>query len=198
VALPNKYQRSDDLIAWLALLYDEISLRQSVADLTSATSDYSLSVNETAKITITEQSTVLRVAMENGLYEMSIVFDPNSFSADRNLSLTPNGVTQTNEIESQDIQFSTNVATDELDVMVTTTDSAFRLNVTSVIPSSLKSTIMIFDEEAVMMTELYALNDGTYETQKVNSRWRTADWTSLGTLDIGEVAEAVCYVKRIA
>jgi hypothetical protein len=82
--------------------------------------------------------------------------------------------------------------------VVAGTVSRFNFTYDAGLPASTKATFMKFDEEATHHSEtIIAISN--WETHINNERWSdAADWTSFGAIDMGEAADAVCYVKRIA
>jgi hypothetical protein len=184
---------------WLEILWGwikHVTLFGTIKDLTSAASDYSLSINETAKINITAASTPLNIAVSDGWYEIAIVFNQSTFSADRAVSLDPNNTTHTNEMSRSNVLFDVNVATDELDVSEATEST---LSVGSASFFSINAKIVIFGNHKEWEWRARGLVTGNRRMFFGNSYWNSSTaWTSLGTLQCVEVVTGICYVTRVA
>lgn len=213
MALPNKYQRSDDLISWLALLYDEISTAitniatnlaaitkvNAVVDLTSAVADYSLSVNETAKINITAASTPLNIAVEDGVYEVNILFDNSTFAAGQPTALNPNNTTYANGFSFTASRADVGFATDEIDVTESTAQTTHVIDPGSLTPRQIEIKLTIFGTISSIVTTMHCNTSANNRIVQSASYWNNGVvHSSLGTLSIVEAATGVCYVKRLA
>ena len=196
MAFPAKYKITDNLVLWLSSFYDGLT---SPIDLTSATSDYELSVGEVAKITISAASTPLNIAVEDGVYEIDLSFDPTTFSADRVVQLDINNAAQTGLVAFNGYISGTVIATDEFDASDATTDSHRFIGIVASIPDHAWGRLIIRGSRSSFFAETkgQTLAGDTY-LYKLSTRFGNAPHTSLGTLQIGEAATGVCYVKRIA
>lgn len=176
-----------------------VSLLNTVKDLTSATSDYSLSVNETAKIDITAASTALNIAVSDGVYEMNMVFDESTFASDGQVIFQPNNQDHAGEFFYVGERFSDAIATDELDV---SDGGAARDNIffafSATTPRAMRAKITILGTRSSCFSELFGTQSGNPADQAVKTSWVATAWTSLGTLVLPEDATGICYVKRIA
>lgn len=181
----------------------DLELVAGVVDLTGATADYPLSVNETAKINITAASTPLNIAVEDGVYELHIIIDPETFAADSNANLQLNGADQTGEIYRNTTRISESIATDEIDTDFSNADDRFYFVYDLGRICSIRATLHKRSSDAYChnSTILYTLPGGValLHTDDNKSYWPSAsDWTSMGNLVFTEAATGVCYVKRIA
>jgi hypothetical protein len=220
MALPSKYKRSDDLIKWLASFYDEVSTAISslatavtniatntaaiaklntVVDLTSAVADYSLSVNETAKINITAASTPLNIAVTNGSYDFRIVFDPSTFAADSTFYLQINNADKTGAVIKSADRASTAFATDEVDTNDAACDGHLDLGgLTNMELLHITGSLTIMGAFSSMSGRVWGQTGaGVEHMVDISTHW-AGTHTSAGTIVISEAATGVCYVKRTA
>src|SRR5688572_8161515 len=102
---------------------EDLELVTTVIDLTSASSDYTLSVNETAKINITAASTPLNIAISAGKYEIDILFDVSTFAANSVFGIQANNAASVGNFIRFALKGSTTFATDEIDVSIAAQDS---------------------------------------------------------------------------
>lgn len=238
MALPIKYKRSDDLIKWLGLFYDEVSTaisdlaaaildiadietdlatvitdlntaeaalakQNTVVDLTGASSDYDLSVGETAKIDVTAASTALNIAVEDGVYDIFCEFDISTFNADRSIRLQVNNTDYTGEFVGSRFAASTAFTTDEVDAAEPTADNhlmSFGVSGNGDIrPYRIDSRLIINGNRSSLFSESFGTAGGTRIQGHIRTqRNATPAHTSLGTLSIGEVATGIVYVHRVA
>ena len=168
----------------------------TVKDLTSATEDYALSVNETAKIDISAASTDLHIALTDGVYTIDLEFDGSTFASDQTITLNGNGSTHTNEFSFVVFRGSTALATDEVDVGDGTTDF-HRLTNSSTTPLYVNARLVINGTRSRLLSQYLTDTSGTLSIGSCGSSWTAEALTSL-SLETGEAATGVCYVKRIA
>jgi len=189
-------QWRDKLIRGLNALYDRHRKLDIVSDLKNASSDYLLSINETAKITISSASTPLNIEVQDGWYEMRIQFDQGSFAADQTTQLNPNNTTYVGAFNRLNAIFDTSIATDELDVSTASEDY---VNFGSLSAQYIKCEILVFGDERSFSWSSRGSNSGNERLLNGVTQWNsTTDYTSLGTLVVGESVTGICYVKRIA
>ncbi len=179
-------------------LEDDTGLLNTVVDLTSAVADYALSVNETAKITITAASTNLHISVTNGVYEINAIFDDTTFGANQTISLNPNNTTYVGEVKVIRMIGDTSIATDEYDTATADVD-AHAFSGGAISPRHFHSKLIISGMISDMHTNLTGTTGGTRRMISASSVWAgSAAHTLLGTLSIGEVASGTLYVTRIA
>lgn len=178
-------------------LETSVGLLNTVVDLTSASSDYELSVGETAKINITVATTPLHIAVEDGVYEIKMLFDSGSFAADQTIELQANNTTYAGEFTMITLSGDTAIATDEVDVATVANDT-YVLGINSR-PRIFSGTLTISGLLSGLSGIFYAVVTGSSRI-RCNATWRSGSvaHTSLGTLSIGEDATGIIYVKRIA
>jgi hypothetical protein len=170
----------------------------TVKDLTSATEDYALSVNETAKIDISAASTDLHIALEDGVYEIFLIFSPATFASDRVIGLLPNGQQYANEFTQIMLRGDTSITTDEVDV-ITQTLNNHRFSGVALKPNQINSVLTISGNMSYLMSEAVGTNSGNLNITKTSTTWdQSTAHESAGSIEIGEAATGVCYVKRIA
>lgn len=181
----------------VAALVVAVGKLNTVVDTTSATSDYELSVNETAMVSVTAATTALNIAVEDGVYEISGLFDSGTFGADQDITLQANNTTYAGEFLRTRMIGDTAIATDEYD-QVDGDDSTYAIAVSSRL-RSFKTTLVINGLFSTSITKSYGITAGSRRSSLIFT-WRSgsAAHTSLGTLSIGEAATGVVYVKRIA
>jgi hypothetical protein len=173
----------------------DLELVANVVDLTSATEDYPLSVNETAKITISAASTPLNIAVEDGVYEIDLIFDRSTFAADRSVGLQANNATGVGLYTFEGIQAT--VASTTMQVL-STDEHRFTGGILSR-PIACYGRLYIFGTNSTLLSHAngttLAGDSYLYET---STRRSSFTHTSLGTLVTGEACTGVAYVKRIA
>lgn len=173
-------------------------------NITGASSDYSLGVGEVVRVDINNtQSTALRVAVTDGVYDMICLFDYDTFSADRAITLEINNTTFSAEFAANRFAASTGFATDEVDTSDGTLSAhhmAFGLaGATTMTPYRIDSRLTIFGTRSTLFSDGYGTSGGTLIQNTVRStRNGSPAHTSLGTLNLGEAATAVVYIHRLA
>jgi hypothetical protein len=183
-------------------LETQVGKLNTVVDLTSASSDYELSVNETAKITITAASTPLNIAVEDGVYELHMEFDATSFAADQAVQLDINNTTYVGTVAFVGLEANTAIATDEVDARDAGVDGHRFYPASLVRPQTACGRLIITSANSgttSLMSEARGRSvAGLNYIFHISTRMTGTPHTSLGTLQVGEVATGVCYVKRIA
>jgi hypothetical protein len=180
----------------------DLELVANVVDLTGATEDYPLSVNETAKVSITAQSTLLHVAVVSGIYKLWITFDATTFAGTQDIQLLPNNTTFSNEFRIIAHLDEVALGGDEVDVdQDSSTFDNFYLEgfpgSFNMIPWGIDCTIFIGSGTASLISHSHGLATNQRQ-QTIGMEWRTSVWTSLGTINAGEIATGTAYIKREA
>lgn len=181
----------------------DIAKLTTIKNTTSETSDYALSVGETAQIDITAASTALNIAVEDGWYDLTFEFDSTTFLNDRAIVLQVNNTTYTNEFLATRFGASTGFATDEVDTSDLTTDThplTFGLaGATTLTPYRIDCRLVISGNRTSLFSVAYGNSGASRIVSQICSiRTATPAHTSLGTLSIVEVATGTAYVKRLA
>lgn len=191
---------------WLDILYDALrdaSKLNTIVNTTSLSSDYALSVGETAQIDITTDSVPLNIAVEDGWYEITIEYDISTFSADRAIALEINNTTYTNDFLITKFVASTGLATDEVDTNDATADSHLMTiglaGGSTIKPYRVDASLVISGQRSKLFAIHYGTSTGTRVAGYVHSiRNNTPAHTSLGTLNSGETCTGTVYVHRRA
>ncbi len=175
----------------------DVSKLGTVVNTTALMSDYALAVNETAVVNITAASTPLNIAVEDGVYQMDLLFDSATFGADQNIDLQANNTTYAGEFLRVSITGDASIATDEVDV-VESDEGEYELAV-GTRPRCITARLVIDGMLSSVVSGFYGTTAGNRRLRQLYT-WRDGSvaHTSLGTLSIGEVATGVLYVKRMA
>jgi hypothetical protein len=187
----------DLLLGPLNALARAVNLLNQVKDLTGGTTDYALAVNEVAKIDITAASTDLHIAVEDGVYELELLFDSTTFSADRDIDLQANNTTYGTEFNRMSLIADAAIATDEVDAVEADTD-VYQLGVATR-PRCITARLVISGLLSSMVSNSYGITAGSRRLRQTYI-WRNGSvaHTILGTLTTGEACTGVLYVKRMA
>jgi hypothetical protein len=192
----DQYNRT--LVRSLNALGVRLQKVNTVIDVTSETSDYSLSVNETAKITISAASTPLNIATMDGKYSISMDFDISTFASDQTLLFQVNNTDYTNEFLITRLNASTALATDEVDTADVTANN-HRFTPGTFSPYRIDCELVIRGNQSSLMSYAYGTNSTNRFISFTGSvRNASPAHTSLGTLNLGEACTGVLYVKRQA
>lgn len=193
-SLGGDFDSLEDVVTALVTAVGKLN---TVVNTTSLSSDYSLSVNESAVINITAADTPLNIAVGDGMYVIDIIFDSGTFAADQTIVIMPNGSNYTGEFTHVRFRASTSIATDEVD----TFDGALnnhRLAAT-ITPYRISARLIISGTNSVMTSDAHGTTSSVAEWQRHTTAWdNSTAHTSLGTLSVGEVATGTCYVRRMA
>lgn len=176
------------------------ALQPRVIDLTNVSTDYELSVGETAKITITAASTALNVAVEDGVYEIDLIFDPTTFAADQTIALNPNNTTYVGLLGFLADLDSTAIATDETDTVDVNVDEHRFSGSVMMRPHHAWGRLTILGNRTSMFFKCRGRTVAgvNYKFDGSTSGDIAVPHTSLGTVLTGEACIGMAYVKRIA
>jgi len=171
----------------------------NVVDLTGAEEDYPLAIGETARINISAASTLLHIAVEDGVYDIDGIFDEASFAADQVINLNANNTTYANEFRAVRISADTSFATDEVDTGESTTLAAHALSGNSAVkPRHFNGRLIISGVLSNMTITMMCTSAGSQRLSVTTSSWPVSvAHSSLGTLSIVEPATGVIYVRRV-
>lgn len=176
-----------------------------VVNLTSATSDYALSVGETAYINFSSEASIpLNVATEDGLYEIEIYTLLNASAIDATMRLLPNNISSGTAFQSF-VDYVDKQTTDSTGSLTWAAyhingDPAFRLWSAS---GRTKLEVSTFIEAKTIFEHSLArrvLNATTnIRPLTAYSSWNdtTTDWTSLGTITCSVAISGKIVIKRI-
>lgn len=182
---------------WLDILWDHIVHQHRPIDLTNTNEDFRLRVGEIAKINITGASTPLNIEVGDGHYLLDIAFDQSTFAADQDIYLNINNTTYTGEFKAVFIRANTAINPLQVDVVDTDTDCHFLASAMS--PYRISMSLRIFGNMSEVSGDVHGQVSGNREYHSMHSvRVATPLHTSLGTLEIGEAATGLVYVRRLA
>lgn len=186
----KQYARKDG--AWV-----EVAATGGVIDLTTATTDYQLSVGETATITYTSATSVpLHVATVEGLYELLTSNQLTTVTNENDVTLSPNNATYGTSIAGLRYRINSNSTTG---VDILNSLSIFCIDFSLVLYS--KYIISTF------MSSKNVNGDGFIKRQNISNQinntnllWddTTTPWTSLGTITFPFAQSGKIVVRRIA
>lgn len=193
-SLEGTFETLEDVVVALVSAVGKLN---TVVNTTSESSDYDLSVGETAVINITAASTPLNIAVEDGVYELELLFESSTFGADQDIDLQANNTTYVGEFGRISLIADTAIATDEVDTVIADMDS-YELAVGSR-PRVITARLVISGNISGMRVGSYGVTAASRRIRETYI-WRDGSvaHTSLGTLSIGEAATGVMYVHRVA
>jgi hypothetical protein len=184
-------------INWITNWFKRTTKVIDLTGLTDSEDDYRLAIGEVVRIDIAEASTLLRIAVEDGVYELDLSFDDSTFGADRDIVLNANNTTYTAEFRRIRIAGDTALATDEVDT--SNGDDDYFIFATTCRARHIHARLIIYGNISNMVVTSNVVDAGSKRLNITASSWVGSDpHSSLGTLSIGEAATGVCYVKRIA
>ncbi len=177
-------------------LESQVAKLNTVVDTTSESPDYALSVNETAVINITAATTPLNVAFSNGKYEIDVLFDVSTFTANSAFGFQGNDADHAGEFVRCELSASTVHATDEVNTSIVASDRHLEQTETGK-PIRAVASLVVMGGISHMSGIVSYLDSGANPAiAPIQSQWNTA-LTAL-TIFASEVATGICYVKRIA
>lgn len=177
---------------------DTINRLHTIKNVTAETSDYSLIPGETVQIDISAASTPLNIAVENGVYEMVMQFDPGTFSADRQVSISPNNTTYANAFTRHVLFGESNAATEAQAANATESSFVFTTGTIHYIKAEL---IIDGNFRTLGILDVGCTTGGNRRTVVGDSYWNSSTaYTSAGTIMISgsDAVTGVCYMKRVA
>jgi hypothetical protein len=173
-------------------------------NLTGATADYPLWPGQSAMLNITASSTALRVAVEDGRYDLAIEYDISTFAADQSINLEVNNTTYSNDFTITKFSASVGFATDEEDTVDQTASShVMTLGLSgsaAISPHIVNASLVISNsgQRSKLRSEFYGTSSGSRVAGFVGSvRNNTPAHTSLGTLNSGEACTGTVYIRRV-
>lgn len=186
----KQYARKDG--AWV-----EVAATGGVIDLTTATTDYQLSVGETATITYTSATSVpLHVATAEGVYEIEIFGSNTNYSTTGGQGLQPNnqsisnGVTRTIETQLTSTAFNHYYST-----------NSTALPIAVHICNYAKATVITKTTQKIAISSCIASYAAVedYKYDRV-CMWTdtTTVWSSLGTINFIIPQSGTILIRRIA
>lgn len=194
--LEGNFETLEDVVAALVVAVGKLN---TAVNTTAETSDYSLSVGETAQIDITTASTPLNIAVEDGVYEITILFDPTTFAVDSSFVLNTNNVTHAGEFTRVSLRGDTTIATDEVDASVLAVDGHLDHSINGQYIQVTATIIIMGSISSATCISFYMPQaTGVPRIATVSTLWTAAAHTSLGTLVVSEAVTGVVYVKRTA
>ena len=168
----------------------------TIVDLSSATTDYTLSPGEVAKITYSEATSVpLHIATQEGVYELLILANPIlTTCVDGAGHLNPNNTTYSGVISRQ----YHNAAGTTITSGVVSSDTGFLATAHRLINSKLR--VVTFTTAKQVSGELAYLNStAVHSIQHYSAIWSGSTvWSSLGTITFANAQSGTIIIKRIA
>lgn len=174
-------------------------VKPTVVDLTNVSTDYPLQVGETATITYTSATSVpLHVATVEGEYELHITqpITDTAFTSAKGLGLLPNNtsipagkiIRQQSRVDSNSFSCSTDSST------------YTRIHFASYNPLSLEAKISTKTAAKTVSGKAYGRESvSSFQVWDTYHIWNdtTTQWTSLGTLELGQAQSGKIVIKRI-
>lgn len=187
-----------DVAEWTQEWKNHVTRLCTVTDLTGAEEDYPLAIGETVLVSISAALTPLNISCGDGVYEVRIIFDPDSFAANSDFGIRLNHEDHVGEFTRADIRGATSFATDEVDMVDSATDNHFNTDNHFLI--HILGTITIMGTISVAHGTVFGIDSAGVENISVVGTYRKNDTlhTSLGTIFLSEAATGVCYVTRRA